>query len=120
MTRLVTAKDVEAAAGSGDRHLAVDAGDLVTPLARDRAAALGVTMENQGAPAQPPAAGEEAVNVARLAAESRVRVVARRHLLRTGRSLDELEAVVAAVIDRIKASGGCLCNGAACGRGGKT
>jgi len=128
MSRLITAKQVESAAADGERSLPVAADDVVTPLARDRAAVLGVSLgDPTSAAAQrgSPAGSQGGVtapvgqaDVARLAAESRVRVVARRQLLRAGRGLGDLEEVVAAVIERVRSDGGCLCGGRACRRGG--
>jgi ethanolamine utilization protein EutQ len=59
MTRLITAADVRDAADAGVRTLTLDAGAIVTPLARDEArergvALLAVTPSVDGEPDRPP------------------------------------------------------------------
>lgn len=134
MKRVLTAADVEAAASNGDKSIAVDDEVLVTPLARDRAVALGVSIADgtrlnepstgagvvarQGAPARfPRPTAAKDVDVARLVLESRIRIVARRALLRNGRDLYGLEDLVRAVLARLsqESSQGCGC--ASCARG---
>jgi hypothetical protein len=135
--RILTAGDVEAAASNGDKSIAVADGVLVTPLARDRAVALGVIIADgtrlahgprtgagvaarREAPARSPrATAAKDLDVARLVLESRIRTVARRALLRNERDLSGLEDVVRAVLARLsqESSQGCAC--ASCGRGGE-
>ncbi|HXF73561.1 MAG TPA: hypothetical protein VNO79_13265 [Actinomycetota bacterium] len=125
---VLTAREVEAAAQAGTRTLAVEPGTVVTPLARDRAAALGLSISDAGpAPAAhgvdpgtpPPGTGlarrgrSGGADLDRLVLESRVRVVARRVLLRRGLGLGALEELVAAVIARLSAPEGGACP---CGR----
>jgi hypothetical protein len=120
--RVLTAVEVEAAAGGGAREVRVPPGTIVTPLARDRAAALGVVLvdgtgpgPSTPPPAPPPAPegrrrGRGGVDVERLALESRVRILARRALLRRGQGLAQLEELVAAVMRRLSPEGGaCPC-----------
>ncbi len=121
--RVLTAREVEAAAQGGARELAVEPGTVVTPLARDRAAALGVEIRDAAGPAgggapPPPGPGERGrrrgpgePDVERLALESRVRIVARRVLLRRGEGLGALEELVAAVVARLS---GPAADGRAC------
>jgi hypothetical protein len=121
VTQVLTAKDIEATAvaANGDRRLAVAEGVLVTPLARDRAAALGVTLVSANgrgpsigggpmqAQAQTPSNGGD---LARLRAESVVRSVTRQVMLREGLGLGGLEPIVAAVLARLRApTAGCGC-----------
>jgi hypothetical protein len=133
--RVLTAADVEAAASNGDKSIAVADGVLVTPLARDRAVALGVSIADGTRLANGPSTGEGVIarreaparspqataakdlDVARLVLESRIRIVARRALLRNGRDLSGLEEVVRAVLARLseESSQGCGC--ASCERG---
>lgn len=131
MKRVITAAEVEAVVRNGDRQLAPGDGALVTSLARDRAAALGVAIldgQVTGSPSPAPPAEAEVppapritgwseLDVNRLALESKVRVVARRALLRAGRGLAELESIVAAVLGRLEdeAGPGCGCEA----RGGR-
>jgi hypothetical protein len=132
--QVITAAEVEAAVANGSRQLVPENGALFTPLARDRAAALGMTILDGQPPDRrgtvrsqtvpPPAVRTTAtpeLDVKRLAVESKVRVVARRVLLRTGRGPGELESLVAAVMRRLDAeageAGGCGCEN--CGCGGK-
>jgi hypothetical protein len=103
MSRVITSGDVEAAARSG-RDLVVDGTTLLTPLARDRAQALGVRIEEMQASGPTPEGG---VQVPRLVLESKVRVVARRLLLRSGASPAQLEEVVVAVMRRLDGECGC-------------
>ena len=124
---VLTAREVEAAAQAGTRTLAVEAGTVVTPLARDRAAALGLSISDAGpAPAHgaepgtpPPGSGPArrgrsgGADLDRLVLESRVRVVARRVLLRRGLGLGALDDLVAAVIARLSGAEGRACP---CGR----
>jgi hypothetical protein len=58
MAKLITAKDIEAAAASGQRTVSFGPGVIVTPAAKDRARELGVTIANgaSAAPAATPAA----------------------------------------------------------------
>jgi hypothetical protein len=116
--RVLTAVEVEAAAGGGAREVQVPPGTIVTPLARDRAAALGVVLvDGTGpGPSTPPPApegrrrGRGGVDVERLALESRVRILARRALLRRGQGLAQLEELVQAVMRRLSPEGGaCPC-----------
>jgi hypothetical protein len=122
VTQVLTAKEIEAVAvaADGDRRLTVADGVLVTPLARDRAAALGVTLVSGNGRAQATGAGAPAPatanggGLARLRAESVVRSVTRQVLLREGLGLGELESIVAAVLERLRdpSSGdGCGCGG---------
>jgi hypothetical protein len=121
VSAVLTARDVEAVAAQGRRECAVASGTIITPLARDRAAALGVILSESAATASGDDGGSARfrgqgilqVNGERLALESRIRVVARRALLSRGRSLDGLEDLVAAVRDRLGAvgEGGCGCGG---------
>jgi hypothetical protein len=132
--QVITAAEVEAALANGNRQLVSENGALITPLARDRADAVGLAIVDGQAPggtgdAQPgPLAPRPArataspeLDVKRLVVESKVRVAARRVLLRTGRSPGELENVVQAVMRRLEAEAGeavgCGCVG--CGRGSK-
>jgi hypothetical protein len=101
MRRVIAAAEVEAAAG-GDKSVRVEAGAMVTPLARDRAAVLGVRiLEGVSAPAE-----KAHSNI--LVLESKVRVAARRALLRSGRGLGDLEDLVAQVMRRL-GGGACDC-----------
>lgn len=127
MSRVLTVRDVEAfdADGNGGhRQLVVGDGTLVTPLARDRAAALGVEIVSgnghRSAPVVGPGRGEPPAaaspvsgdRLARLRAESVVRSVARQVLLRQGLGLGRLEDVVASVMERLsKPATACGCAG---------
>jgi hypothetical protein len=120
VSAVLTARDVEAAAQAGRSSCAVPTGTIVTPLAKDRAAALGVVLSepapavrNDGGMGRPRSRGIVQVNVERLALESRIRVVVRRVLLRRGLSLDGVEDLVAAVMARLGSVGdpGCACGG---------
>jgi hypothetical protein len=130
--RVITAAEVEAAAANGNRQLVTENGALLTPLARDRAAAVGLAIVDGPAPVGPGgvqpstrgprpgrATASPELDVKRLAVESKVRVAARRVLLRAGRSPGELEDVVQAVMRRLDAeaggAGGCGCAGCDCG-----
>jgi hypothetical protein len=125
--RVVTAADIDAAARDGG-HLRLTPDVLVTPLARDRATALGVALDGEPAAAGVPAAAPDppghartgGVDVEGLVLESRVRVVARRVLLRAGRGLADYEQVVSAVMRRLQQEGGrpCECGVSRCGRRG--
>lgn len=132
MKQVITAADVEAAVANGNRQLVAENGALLTPLARDRAAAVGLaivdgqaaggTGDAQPGPLAPRpvrATASPELDIKRLAVESKVRVAARRVLLRTGRSPAELENVVQAVMRRLEAeageAGGCGCVGCGCG-----
>lgn len=111
MRGLLTARDVEAAAASGVARLDVD-GRIVTPLARDRAVALGVVLGEETAAAATGDAGScecarDAAG-ARLRLESRVRAAARQVLLRERGSTAGLEEAVAAVVARLWP---CRCGG---------
>ncbi|MFN8532441.1 MAG: hypothetical protein U0556_02710 [Dehalococcoidia bacterium] len=74
MARLISAKDIEAAAASGQRSVSYGSGQIVTPAAKDRARELGITITNGaggGMPATAPANGPAAfVPVAQPAAPS--------------------------------------------------
>lgn len=124
MNGVVTARDVEAVAREGGKELVVADAAIVTPLAKDRAVALGVVLVRQAtcpaprvhhpdrcASAGAAVRGDEGVR--RLALESRVRIVARRTLLRRDGGLARLEDVVAAVLARVAddagAAGACGC-----------
>ncbi len=118
--RVLTAGQVDAAAQAGVRELAVEPGTLVTPLARDRAAALGVTIRDGPGPTDggsPPGRelrrrGRSGVDLDRLVLESRVRILARRALLRRGQGLGALEDLVAAVMTRLYSEvEACPCGG---------
>jgi hypothetical protein len=116
VTRVLTAKDVEAAASGSDGHrqVVVGNGTLITPLARDRAAALGVALvAGNDSPAAPtPAAPVAGDGLAQLRAESLLRSVARQVLLREGLGLGGLEEVVAAVKARLtEPASACGCAG---------
>ena len=106
MSRVITVHDVEAAAAEG-RTLEADASTLVTPLARDRAVVLGVTIEHRAGAAVPSTASKETKT---LVLESKVRTIARRMLLRQGRDLADLEEIVAAVMDRLGHRCECGCS----------
>jgi len=112
--RVVTAAEVEAAAQEG-ASLLIDDDTIVTPLARDRAEALGVSLGGASAAAvasrRDVASTPGPVDVKRLVLESRVRMLARRKLLARGEGLAGLEDLVAAVMERL----GCGCG---CERGG--
>lgn len=118
--RVITVSDVEAAAGNGHKDIVPSDPVLVTPLARDRAAVLGVRIVDgpyaaHDAPATE-AANEGVANgrrrppapadVGRLVLESKVRTITRRLLLRRGHGFTELEDIVAAVMSRLEGSGG--------------
>jgi len=124
VSRVLTAAQIEAAAQEGWRELAVADGTVVTPLARDRAVALGLALVSAvasgavGAPAEDdlPSSGRRSgggTRVERLALESRVRILARRTLLRQGAGLARLEDVVASVLARLseQEGAGCGCDG---------
>ncbi len=116
MRRVVTAAEVEAAASSG-ASIVVDDTTLVTPLARDRAAVLGVSLGGDPVPSGPaePAGSaptSSGPDIERLILESRVRTVARRTLLAHGRDLSGLEELVEAVMTKL----GCGCD-CECGSG---
>jgi hypothetical protein len=102
--RVVTVAHVEVAA-QGDRRIAVGDGTIVTPLARDRAVVLGVDIDGVAAPdgatGSRPGPGSPDPRARALIVESRVRVLARRALLRRGRSLAGLDDLVAAVLERL-------------------
>jgi hypothetical protein len=59
MAKLISAKDIEAAAASGQRTVTFGSGQIVTPAAKDRARELGITIVGgngasaPSAPAQP-------------------------------------------------------------------
>ncbi|GEM_PF-2907563 len=112
MRRVVTVADVEAAAEAGS-SLVVDDHTIVTPLARDRAAALGVSLGGASTSAgmaeskRAAPSGAGGGDVRRLALESRVRIVARRMLLARGEGLGGLEELVAAVMARLGCGCGC-------------
>jgi hypothetical protein len=128
VTQVLTAKEIEAAAvaSDGDRRILVADGVLVTPLARDRAAALGVTLVSGNGhgtiaasartPAPPAPMATNGDTLARLRAESVVRSVTRQVLLREGLGLGPLEEVVGAVLDRLRSSAGCGCDCRGSGR----
>ncbi|MDO4280373.1 MAG: cupin domain-containing protein [Peptococcaceae bacterium] len=62
MKKLICAKDVEACAARGDKTLAVDANTLITPSARDAAAAAGIDFcEGAASAASTTAAAEDAI-----------------------------------------------------------
>lgn len=105
MRRVVTASEVEAAATSGSSIL-IDDQTLVTPLARDRAAVLGVSLgrEETSETDSGPSGGSA---VERLRLESRVRIAARRALLARGRSLAGLDELVEAVMEKLTCDCGC-------------
>lgn len=129
MSEIVTAAQVEAAFSEGRRQLLIADGTIVTPFARDRADALGVTLAGVGsrgaaegssgsegsAPRQGRRGGRREVE--RLALESEVRIIARRALLRQDRGLGQLDDLVAAVMARLEPNGQ---SGAACGCDGAT
>ncbi len=100
--RVVTRAEVEAAAAAGI-GLAVDDDTLVTPLARDRAAVLGVAFDETTTGSEP----SHKPGLHRLVKESKVRMIARRALLKTGRDLSGLEDLVTAVMLRVEHSCGC-------------
>lgn len=104
MRRVITAGNVEAAAKSGQQIL-VDATTIVTPLARDRAQVLGVRFEARAGDDQGREDGD--IDLPRLVLESKVRMVARRLLLRAGENPAQLEEVVAAVMRRLDGDCGC-------------
>lgn len=106
MRRVITASEVEAAAVSGER-IVLTSDTIVTPLARDRARALGVAIA--ASPGGPQPASKPDSN--HLVLESRVRMVARRVLLRSGRSLDQLEQVVGSVLQGLDHECDCGCKG---------
>jgi hypothetical protein len=113
MTWVLAAAEVEAAA-NGRGEITLNDSVLVTPLARDRATALGVRLvDSSGGRPDRRSNGElTADDLARLRAESAVRSVARRVLLRQGVGLARLEDVVAAVLARLQTCGegaGCTC-----------
>jgi hypothetical protein len=97
MRQVITAADVEAAAGGG-KSLQVEAGAMITALARDRAAELGVSISEAA-----PTAVSVSTNPALLA---KVRSVTRQALLRSGRGLGDLDSVVSEVMRRLD---GCDC-----------
>ncbi len=121
MSRILTAAQVEAAALEGRRELIVPNGAVVTPLAKDRAVALGVALMGEvttslSAPdgAGAPTPGGEGLRLSRrrrgsapdldrLVLESKVRILARRALLRGGHGLGEVEDLVTAVMMRLYA-----------------
>ncbi len=118
MSRVVTAAEVEAVSAEGRRELAVSDEDIVTPLARDRAVALGVSLVVEALGGAAPSGGATAKrsggsDLPRLVLESRARVMARRALLRRGGDLGRLEDVVSAVMSRLEGahshSGSCGC-----------
>ena len=55
MSQLIGVRDIEAAAGSGERSLRVDDGAIITPAARDRARELGITLGAVAPPVSVPA-----------------------------------------------------------------
>lgn len=119
MNGVLTAAQIEAAAQEGSRELPVADGTVVTPLARDRAVALGVALVPGATSATADASREHGLlpprrggdsRVARLALESRVRILARRTLLRRGAGLARLEDVVAAVLARLAEQEGARCD----------
>jgi hypothetical protein len=139
MTRVLAAAEVEAAA-NGRGEITVNDSVLVTPLARDRATALGVRLVDSSGgrpgrrspgPSPPDPSGVAGIatvtggrngeltadDLARLRAESAVRSVARRVLLRQGVGLARLEDVVAAVLARLQTCGGG--SGCTCAAGGR-
>ena|GEM_PF-4614280 len=86
---VIAASDVEYSAASGNRKLQFPAGAIVTPLARDRARELGVTLEETGAdPGNGPGAGTVATVGATMSPDQeRVRRVVTRVLLESFPSL---------------------------------
>ena len=112
MKRVVTAAEVEAAAASG-ASIVVDEETVVTPLARDRAAVLGVSLGGEPAATTPAAQtrGSSGTDVERLILESRVRMVARRALLARGRDLSGLDDLVEAVMAKLTCGCSCECGG---------
>jgi hypothetical protein len=54
MAKLISAKDIEAAAASGQRTVSFGAGQIVTPAAKDRARELGITIVAANGAAAPP------------------------------------------------------------------
>jgi hypothetical protein len=123
MRPVVTAAAVEDAARTGQAQLDVPADAILTPLARDRAAALGVSLNGHGngaGMAAPVTAA--AVDVGQLVLESRVRMVTRRVLLRADQGLSDYETIVTAVLRALAQEAGkpCACSGKRCGRGGSS
>lgn len=104
--RVVTRAEVEAAAASG-ASLAIDATTLVTPLARDRATVLGVSLEETTGDAGYIGEPDNKPSVHRLVKQSQVRTIARRTLLQSGRGLAGLDDLVEQVMRRVEDNCGC-------------
>src|SRR6476660_5877261 len=60
MATLITAREIDAAAGQGKASVVFDRGSIITPAARDRARELGITILQGGADAPSAAPGRTA------------------------------------------------------------
>src|SRR5690349_21737281 len=56
MATLITAREIDAAAGQGKASVVFDRGSIITPAARDRARELGITILQGGVESAAPAA----------------------------------------------------------------
>lgn len=61
MATLITAREIDAAAGQGKASVVFDRGSIITPAARDRARELGITILQGGAESPSPAPGRNFV-----------------------------------------------------------
>jgi len=95
VSRIVSAADVEAAAAAGRDRITVPAGGRATPLAVDRAAELGVRLEQ--AAARPAPGGRERAE----GLETTVRTLVRRVMARIGADPAAEDRVVTAVLRRL-------------------
>lgn len=96
--KVISANEVEAAAEAGHSELTVSGGAVVTPLARERAAALGVNLVTTTVRAR---------TADRQTLEDKAREVSRRVIAAHGGDPGMLEDVVKTVLKRM--SGDCPC-----------
>ncbi|MCZ7534106.1 MAG: hypothetical protein M5U23_12030 [Acidimicrobiia bacterium] len=101
-TRVVSAGDIEMAAESGRSELFVPVGSIVTPLARERADALGVTVNMTSNPTSPLGrpTGE-------MSLEAKAREVTAKVIARYGGDPSMLDDMTQTVLKRM--SGNCAC-----------
>jgi len=95
---IVGVSEVEAAAEAGRDSIVVPSGSMLTPLARERAAELGLDVASEGQPAADPR---------RKALRAQVEAITARVVARHGGDSDQIEPIVNAVMRQI--AGPCPC-----------
>ncbi|MEZ5176371.1 MAG: hypothetical protein R2823_09230 [Acidimicrobiia bacterium] len=94
--RLVSAAHIDAASEAGMAELTLPPGTVVTPLARERADALGVALKVGSATVSTPAAG-----TSRTALEAKAREVAARVVAKEGGDPAMVDSLVRTALDRM-------------------